>query len=94
MNYVYILHSEKLNRYYTGYTSDINIRLEFHDNAESRKFTYNADDWKLIFCMQCETKLQALGIEKHIKLMKSKTYIQNLLQYPEMALKLKEKYRP
>ena len=94
MNYVYILHSEKLNRYYTGYTSDINIRLEFHDNAESRKFTYNADDWKLIFSMQCETKLQALAIEKHIKLMKSKTYIQNLLQYPEMALKLKEKYRP
>ncbi|KGO85330.1 excinuclease ABC subunit C [Flavobacterium rivuli WB 3.3-2 = DSM 21788] len=94
MHYVYILHSDKLNRYYTGYTSDINTRLEFHENSDSRKFTYNADDWVLVFSLECENKTQALAIEKHIKLMKSKTYIQNLLIYPEMVTRLKEKYKP
>jgi len=41
---VYILRSEKLNRYYTGYTSNFDLRLEFHKNAPSNKFTSNADD--------------------------------------------------
>jgi len=72
MHYVYILQSEKLNRYYIGYTANITTRLEFHENSEARKFTYNADDWDLVFSLECETKTQALAIEKHIKMMKSK----------------------
>jgi putative endonuclease len=34
---------------------------------------------------------QALAIEKHIKNMKSKVYIENLLHYPEISIKLLEK---
>ena len=92
MNIVYILHSQKLNRYYIGYTSDFDLRLEFHKNADTRKFTYNATDWILFLKIDCTNKKQALSIEKHIKNMKSKTYIQNLLQYPEIIQKLLEKY--
>jgi len=33
-----------------------------------------------------------LAIEKHIKSIKSKVYIENLIKYPEMAEKLKGKY--
>ncbi|PXY38851.1 excinuclease ABC subunit C, partial [Flavobacterium cheongpyeongense] len=36
---------------------------------------------------------QALAIEKHIKDMKSKIYIENLLRYPEVINKLLEKYK-
>jgi putative endonuclease len=75
MHYVYILHSEKINMFYIGYTSDISTRLEFHNKAAPQKFTYNVDDWKLVFSFECETKLQALAAEKHIKKMKSKIYI-------------------
>ena len=92
MNIVYILYSQKLNRYYIGYTSDFDMRLEFHKNANTRKFTYNATDWILFLKIDCTTKNQALSIEKHIKNMKSKTYIQNLLKYPEIIHKLLEKY--
>ncbi|MCA1920381.1 MAG: GIY-YIG nuclease family protein, partial [Flavobacterium piscis] len=35
MYIVYILRSNKLNRFYIGFTSDFDIRLEFHKNAES-----------------------------------------------------------
>ena len=39
------------------------------------------------------SKLQALAIEKHIKKMKSKIYIENLTRYPEMSNKLIKKYK-
>ena len=90
---VYILFSEKLSRFYIGFTSDLEVRLQFHEIAEQHKFTYNADDWVLYHTITCESKRQALKIEKHIKDMKSKIYIQNLKIYPEITRKLLEKYR-
>lgn len=89
---VYILHSTKLNRFYIGYTSDFETRLEFHKQAASRKFTAKSDDWTVFLEIPCDSKTQGLNIEKHIKKMKSKIYIENLIKYPEMSLKLLEKY--
>ena len=81
--------SKKLDKHYVGFTQNLIQRLEFHSNeTQSRKFTYKADDWELIYSIECQTKNQGLSIEKHIKSMKSKTYIQNLLQYPEQSFKL------
>ena len=94
MNHVvYILQSKKLNLYYIGYTSNIDLRLEFHKNSPSYKFTANANDWILFLSFNCEHKTQALSIEKHIKNMKSKTYIENLARYPEIIDKLIAKYK-
>ncbi|SHG00095.1 GIY-YIG nuclease family protein [Flavobacterium defluvii] len=93
MHLVYILHSFKLNRFYIGFTSDFDTRMEFHKNAESHKFTANAEDWVLFLKIECESKSQGLDIEKHIKKMKSKTYVENLIKYPNIILKLKEKYK-
>lgn len=93
MHTLYILHSQKLNRFYIGYTANLDLRLDFHLNdTQARKFTYKADDWTLFFSLECTSKKQALAIEKHIKAMKSKVYIENLLRYPEMSLKLLERY--
>jgi putative endonuclease len=94
MNFcVYILHSNKLNRYYIGYTADFETRLDFHLNSkEQRKFTHNANDWTSFLKIECKSKTQALAIEKHIKKMKSKVYIENLLIYPEILNILLEKY--
>ena len=89
---VYILYSKKLDRYYTGATSDIETRLIFHQNSPAHKFTAKAKDWVLYLKIECNTKDQALAIEKHIKRMKSKVYIQNLKKYPEITTKLKLKY--
>ncbi len=89
---VYILHSKTLNRFYIGYTSNLEERLIFHSNSDSKKFTYKASDWVLFYTIACDSKVQGLQIEKHIKTMKSKTYIENLVKYPEMSKKLKLKY--
>jgi putative endonuclease len=93
MNLVYILHSLKLNRFYIGYTSNFDLRFDFHLNSNDHsKFTSKADDWTISLKIECKSKPQALAIEKHIKKMKSKMYIQNLISYPEMVNKLLEKY--
>jgi putative endonuclease len=55
MNLVYILHSTKLNRFYIGYTSDFDVRLDYHLN-ESRKFTHNASDWITFLKIECQSK--------------------------------------
>jgi putative endonuclease len=90
---VYILFSQKINRHYIGFTTNLDERLTFHVNdSQTRKFTYNADDWQLIFKILCTSKKQAMLIEKHIKAMKSKKYIENLIKYPEMSVKLLQKY--
>ena len=93
MHQVYILHSQKLNRFYIGFTSNLEQRLVFHKNPENRKFTYNVSDWILFFTIDCNSKKHGLQIEKHIKSMKSKVYIENLVKYPEMVEKLKNKFQ-
>ena len=91
---VYILHSIKLNRFYIGFTTDFEVRLDFHFNSgEHRKFTHKANDWTIFLKIECQTKPQGLAIERHIKNMKSKVYINNLVLYPEMIEKLLEKYK-
>ena len=50
-------------------------------------------NWELIYTIECKSKEQGLSIEKHIKVMKSRIYIQNVMKYPEMTTKLLEKYR-
>ena len=92
-HFVYILYSEKLDKFYTGETSDFNIRMVFHANSPSIKYTAKAKDWVLFLKFECDTKPQAKKIERHIKNMKSKVYIKNLKKYPEIVLKLQDKYR-
>ena len=93
---VYILHSSKLNRFYTGSSElEASERLVLHLNKYygDNKYTSKADDWKLFLTIECSNKPQALAIEKHIKKMKSSKYINNLKQYPEMIDKLLDTYK-
>ena len=88
---VYILYSEKLNKFYVGFTSDFEVRLEFHLQGDDlSRFTRRATDWKLYLQLACKSKEQAMKVELHIKSMKSSTYIRNLKQYPELVSKLLE----
>ncbi len=91
---LYILFSEKLNKFYTGSCKDLQQRLQSHINKSFiNAFTINSDDWTLYFsCNDLDYK-QARNIESHIKKMKSKVYIENLAKYPEIIERLKEKYK-
>ena len=90
---VYILFSEKLNRYYIGSTDDVCIRMEEHNNQLNKKsFTYRGIPWILVFLINNLKSKQAFEIEKHIKAMKSKKYIANLIQYQNLKKQLIDRY--
>lgn len=94
MFFVYILYSKTADRYYTGYSIDPDNRLEEHNKGRYKgSYSSVVSDWELKFTLECESKKQALQIEKHIKLMKSRVYIQNLIRYPEIGEKLLLKYK-
>jgi len=43
-HFVYILYSEKLDKFYTGETSDFDVRLVFHENSLPTKYIGKARD--------------------------------------------------
>ncbi len=92
---VYILYSPKSDKYYVGSCKDLNERLTKHSTKEySDSYTATlADDWELFFQIDNLAYEQARSIEQHIKRMKSRKYIENLKEYPEIIEKLKIKYR-
>ncbi len=94
--FVYILHSVKLNRFYTGFTTlTVEERLDNHLQKIYGKLSYTqkVNDWKLFFSIPCEDYSQARKTELHIKSMKSKVYIQNLIRHPQIIEKLLLKYK-
>jgi putative endonuclease len=91
----YIIHSKQIDKYYIGVTQeDIDSRILKHNTeAYGKKYTSQANDWVLFHYIVCETYSQAINIERHIKRMKSKKYIEDLKKYPEMSAKMLVKYR-
>jgi putative endonuclease len=90
---VYILFSSHLNRFYVGSCADRTYRIGQHLSKEFKaSFTAKAEDWELFLFIDDLTYSQARGIEGHIKRMKSKEYIFNLKQYPDMQEKLKLRF--
>lgn len=90
---VYILYSQSMDKYYIGSCVDFDERLEDHIAKVFKKsFTAKANDWIVYYTIDELDYKQARRIEKHIKEMKSRKYLENLKLYPEISEKLKEKY--
>ena len=72
----------------------IELRLLKHNQSfYGLRYTSKTDDWELYFVIPCNSIEQAINIERHIKKMKSKKYIENLKMYPEISQKLLEKFK-
>ncbi|WP_026776843.1 GIY-YIG nuclease family protein [Polaribacter sp. Hel_I_88] len=75
---VYILFSEKLNKYYIGFTSDLNARIIRH-NQGGNSFTGKTNDWKIVYTEEFEEKTEAINREKQIKGWKSRKMVEKLI---------------
>ena len=92
MHFLYILHSKKLNRYYVGETADVEFRMNLHLNkAFSKSFTSKANDWVVVLTFQTNTKVEATFLEKFIKKMKSKVFIEKIVANPSILDELLKK---
>ncbi|MEC4049667.1 GIY-YIG nuclease family protein [Flavobacterium sp. SUN046] len=75
---VYILFSQTKNRYYIGFTSNIQERIIRH-NQKSKGFTGNVNDWKIVYTEKYDSKEEAHKRELQIKSWKSRVKIQDLI---------------
>ena len=87
---VYILYSESKDSYYVGFTTElISVRVGRHNSGYyDDKYTGSGKPWELILEIACTSDVQARAIERHIKSMKSRKYIENLKTYIDMQEKL------
>lgn len=76
MFYVYILQSLKDYRLYTGYTHDLQKRLEEHQAGKVLS-TKHRLPIKLIYFEACVNKVDALRREKYLKTTYGKRYLKN-----------------
>ncbi len=78
MPYMYILYSEKLDKYYVGVCIDLERRLYEHSIGHS-KFTSTGVPWIIAYKEEFETLQEAKKRESQIKKMKSRKYIVELI---------------
>jgi len=77
--YVYILKSQKNERFYIGSTSDIDKRIEFHNSSRTR-YTKRYQPWVLIYIEEYGSRGEAVRREKELKKVKNaKRIIEELL---------------
>ncbi|NLU40484.1 MAG: GIY-YIG nuclease family protein [Bacteroidales bacterium] len=77
--YVYILQSELDNKFYTGYTNNIELRFEQHKEGHVIS-TKNRRPLKLIYFEACLNQQDATHREKYLKTHYGKMFIRNRLK--------------
>ncbi len=63
---VYILYSEKIDRYYIGFSSNVTARLRKHNNA-SKGFTNAGRPWVIVYTEQYDIKQDAAARERQLE---------------------------
>ncbi|PIX74527.1 excinuclease ABC subunit C [Candidatus Roizmanbacteria bacterium CG_4_10_14_3_um_filter_33_21] len=79
MFYVYLLRSNKDNRIYTGFTSNLRRRISEHFNKENYT-TLRMEDVELIYYEAFTNKCDALEREDYLKTTKGKRTIKLMLK--------------
>ncbi|MCR5421481.1 MAG: GIY-YIG nuclease family protein [Lachnospiraceae bacterium] len=64
--YTYILRCSD-NSLYTGYTTDIDKRIEVHNSGKGAKYTRNRGPVRLVYYEEYDNKQAAMSREWHIK---------------------------
>ncbi len=91
---LYILYSPLIDRYYIGSCLDLKQRLSEHKGGKYlMSYTKKAKDWEVYFNCEGLGYQQARKMERHIKAMKSKIYIENLVKFPAIIIRLQAKYK-
>ena len=76
---VYVIFSEKYQKIYTGFTSNINQRLLAHNELETKGYTPKYRPWKLIYNEEFVLKSEAMKREKQLKSAKGREFIWKLI---------------
>ena len=78
MYFVYLLYSEKCDRYYIGYSADVTARLKRH-NAGMVTATRNCRPYQIKATKSFDTEIEARKEELRLKKQKSRKYLEWLI---------------
>ena len=76
---VYILYSEKFNKNYTGFTSNLIERFKSHNFLGTKGHTLKFIPWKVIHVEFFPSKAEAMKREKYLKTGIGREFIKNLI---------------
>ena len=79
---VYILYSQKTNKFYKGSTSNLDDRLKRHQQGRE-KYTKAGTPWTLIWHKNTPTKSEAIKFEYKLKNLSRKRLIQFMTKYQD-----------
>ena len=72
---VYVIYSEKFDKIYIGYTSDLNQRFLSHNELGKKGWTIKFRPWEIIYTEEFENKKDAMRREKELKSSRGRAYI-------------------
>ncbi len=72
---VYVLFSEKYDKIYIGYSSNLEKRILSHNVLSSKGWTKNFRPWILIYSEEFKEKLSTIKREKELKTAKGREFI-------------------
>ncbi len=79
MYYVYVLKSNKDNKFYTGYTNNLKLRFELHQKGRVESIK-DRIPLKLIYYEACLNQQDATHREKYLKTYHGKLFLRNRLK--------------
>ena len=86
---VYILHSKKFNKYYTGFTSNLIERFKSHNYLSKKGSTIKYRPWMVVYVEFYYSKPEAMKREKYLKSGKGREWLKSILtsegSYPPQA---------
>ena len=80
---VYVLHSQKFDKIYIGFTTDIEKRLFAHNHPSNKGWTKSFQPWEIIYSEEFETKEEAMDREKQLKSYRGREFIRKHIPYQE-----------
>jgi putative endonuclease len=81
MFYVYIIYSEKFDRYYIGHTNDPYRRLVEHNTTDEIKFTTKFRPWEMVLSYEVsDNRGEAIKMERFIKKQKNRQFLKRLIE--------------
>jgi putative endonuclease len=77
---VYVLYSKRFDKIYVGYTSNLDTRLESHNNLATKGYTVRFRPWEVIHTESFTTKSEAIKREKQLKSAQGRLFIRSLIE--------------
>ena len=79
--YLYIIYSEEFDKFYIGYSTDVNQRIKKHNTSKFNTFTSKYRPWVLKAVFLTENKATAIKMERFIKKQKSRRLLTQLIKF-------------